>query len=92
MIPVEGERYPGVIRVCVAPTEESVTAYFSRVKQNNTNSGLAISHTWAFEFFDEKSNSRLYLAGVNNEIYVPWEVFGGKTPPVKIFVAVGVLS
>ena len=91
MIPIKGDNYPGSIRVCVAPAGEAVTAYFSRVKANNTNSRLAVSDAWIFEFFDEMSNSRLYRAGVNNKMYVPWEVFGGKTPPDKVFVAVGVL-
>jgi hypothetical protein len=92
MFPDQLAAPPTLIRVCVARSEAQVPQYFERVRQNNTTRRLVVSCVWPYDFLEEKSCSRLYRAGWDYSLYVPNEAFHGKSPPDRVYAAVGFFS
>ena len=88
------EKLPANLRVAVAPSAETVLAYFERVRKNHPEQTLKASDCTTYTFADEKQKLRRYTGGegASSILFVPREVFSGKQEPDIIHVAIAELS
>lgn len=90
----EFEKLPPHVRVALAPSAESVAAYFERVRKNHPEQTLNTSACVAFNYVDEKHKVRNYVAADNPALTlaIPREVFSGKQEPPTLHIGIGELS